>query len=146
MPGIARAAMPAHARDISLLMKGLGTERAAVDIRRAMTQPRSVWTVVETGQGAVLGVQWIEAGPERALAEIATFTAEGAERIAVGSALFEVTRAEARRLGYRWLIADLAAANSGAIVYYRSRGFEPVTGRLAGPRGSGRMRLGYDLR
>jgi GNAT superfamily N-acetyltransferase len=134
--------MPAHARDIAALMEDLGERRTRGDILSAMGAPGTAWHVAEAADGAVLGVQWIEPAAEADTAEIATFTAAGPRRIAVGSVLFEATRKAARRMGYRWLLAEIAPGNGGALAYYGSRGFE--TGDAA--RRPGRTVLRHDLR
>lgn len=133
--------MPAHARDIAALMEDLGERRTRGDFLRAMRAPGTAWHVAEAADGAVLGVQWIGPAAGAHTAEIATFTAAGPRRIAAGSVLFEATRKAARRIGYRWLVAEIAPGNGGALAYYGSRGFEP-----AGPaREPGRTILRHDL-
>lgn len=138
---VSRAAMPAHARDIAALLAGLGAPRRRRDVLRAMQAPRTLWHVVENGEGAVLGVQWIEPRPIEA-AEIFTFIAENEDRLSIGSALFAATRAAAAGSGYRRLIAEVSPENAGALVYYRSRGFEET----AGARRPGHVALVHDLR
>lgn len=131
---VVRLASPAHARDIAALLAELGAARTRAEIQRAMAAPGAVWHVAEAGDGSLLGVQWIEPWPEvRNVAEVATFTVEGPERLAMGSALFEATEEAARRMGYRRLIARIAAENSGALIYYQSRGFEALYGDTAAP-------------
>ena len=129
-----RLASPAHARDIAALLAELGTPRTRAEIQQAMAVPGAVWHVAEAGDGSLIGAQWIEPWPEaRHVAEIATFTADGPGRIAVGSALFEATEETARHMGYRRLIARITAENSGALIYYQSRGFEALSGDTAAP-------------
>lgn len=87
---------------------------------------RSAWHVAESAEGRVLGFQWIEPAdylPDDA-AEIATFARIGHSGLGIGSKLFAVTREEARRLGYRWINANIRADNAGGLAYYQSRGFE----------------------
>jgi GNAT superfamily N-acetyltransferase len=87
----------------------------------------SAWHVAETETGEILGFQWIAPGgtylpPEAA--EIATFARPGRQGLGIGSRLFEATRDAARRLGYRWINANIRADNEGGLTYYQSRGFE----------------------
>lgn len=87
---------------------------------------RSAWHVAETEDGRVMGFQWIEPAdylpPEAA--EIATFARPGHTGLGIGSKLFAVTETAARRLGYRWINANIRADNAGGLAYYQSRGFE----------------------
>lgn len=55
--------------------------------------------------------------------DIATFAAR--PRTGAGTALFEATRAEARRLGLATLNATIRADNAGGLAYYRRMGFRP---------------------
>ncbi|CUH38830.1 hypothetical protein JSE7799_01548 [Jannaschia seosinensis] len=100
-----------------------------------------LWHLAER-DGPLLGVQWLGALPDLGAdtAEIATFTVPGPDALAVGSALFEATRrtAKARRLS--WLIATTNETNESARIYYRSRGFEPLS-----PAQDGRITLGFRL-
>jgi L-amino acid N-acyltransferase YncA len=96
---------------------------------------RSAWHVAEAEDGRVMGFQWIEPAdylPAEA-AEIATFARPGHTGLGIGSKLFAVTETAARRLGYRWINANIRADNTGGLAYYQSRGFEDY-GRKTGVR------------
>lgn len=133
-----RPAGPADARDIAAMLSGVlaTADTSAIagpvggdTIRRWMASApdRARWTVAEDAAGAILGLQWIE--PHALLppeaADIATFVVPGRRQVGIGSALFAVTEAAARDLGYGWINATIRADNAGGIVYYRSRGFRP---------------------
>lgn len=87
---------------------------------------RAAWTVAEDEGGDIVGFQWIEQvdslPPEAA--EIASFVRIGRTGLGIGSALFRATEAAARRLGYRWIRANIRADNESGLTYYQSRGFE----------------------
>jgi L-amino acid N-acyltransferase YncA len=161
-PRIVRRAGVADARGIADLLRdvladadtsALAGPPDAATVRKWMASApeRAAWHVAEAEDGTTLGVQWIE--PLDALppdmADIATFVAPGRQRIGTGSALFAKTVDAARALGYRWLQAVIRADNEGGLVYYRSRGFEPVgriTDRqLADGRRIDRIAMRYDL-
>ncbi|SIO20551.1 GNAT family N-acetyltransferase [Vannielia litorea] len=95
--------------------------------------PRAAWHVAEDDAGELLGFQWIDPMGEEpeTCAEIATFARRGRTGLGIGSALFEATRKAARRLGYRWIRANIRADNTGGLAYYQSRGFEDY-GRIEG--------------
>lgn len=96
---------------------------------------RSAWRVAENADGRVMGFQWIEPAdylPDEA-AEIATFARVGQTGLGIGSKLFAATEVAARRLGYRWINANIRADNTGGLAYYQSRGFEDY-GRKTGVR------------
>ena len=88
--------------------------------------PASAWHVAENDAGDILGFQYIEPHPDLPsdACTIATFAKPGRGGLDVGSALFETTKEAARRLGYRWIRADIRSDNAGALIYYQSRGFE----------------------
>jgi L-amino acid N-acyltransferase YncA len=99
----------------------------------ARAPERSAWHVAETDTGEVDGFQWIEPAdylPENT-AEIATFARAGRTGLGIGSALFRKTEVEARRLGYRWINANIRADNTGGLIYYQSRGFEDYATKRA---------------
>jgi GNAT superfamily N-acetyltransferase len=106
-------------------------EAATVRSWMAAAPARAVWHVAEDDRGTTLGVQWIEPLPDLPddAADIATFVAPGRQGLGSGSALFQATVQAARALGYRWLHAVIRADNEGGLIYYRSRGFEPI-GRI----------------
>lgn len=96
---------------------------------------RAAWHVAENADGRVMGFQWIEPAdylPDEA-AEIATFARVGNTGLGIGSKLFAATEVAARRLGYRWINANIRADNTGGLAYYQSRGFEDY-GRKTGVR------------
>lgn len=96
---------------------------------------RAAWHIAEDDQGEVVGFQWIEstdALPPEA-AEIATFVQIGRTGLGIGSALFRATETAARRLGFRWIRANIRADNVSGLTYYQSRGFEDY-GRIEGYR------------
>ena len=96
---------------------------------------RNAWHVAETDDGEIVGFQWIAplaGGPDEA-ADIATFAKPGRQGLGIGSKLFDVTRAAAKRLGYGWINANIRADNSSGLTYYQSRGFEDY-GRVDGYR------------
>lgn len=96
---------------------------------------RAAWQIAEDDAGALVGFQWIEqveALPPVA-AEIATFVQIGRTGLGIGSSLFRATEAAARRLGYRWIRANIRADNISGMTYYQSRGFEDY-GRIEGYR------------
>lgn len=104
--------------------------------RRIQSRPEvSAWHVAESDAGRVMGFQWIE--PEDYLppeaCDISTFARPGHTGLGVGSALFRETEAAARRLGYRWINANIRTDNSGGLTYYQSRGFETY-GQITGVR------------
>ena len=160
-----RRAGPADARAIAEMLSGVLAAAdtsaitgpvAAATIRAWMgaASERSVWHVAEDAAGECLGVQWIEPDDDLPAdtadtADIATFVAHGRQRIGTGSALFAATVPAARALGYRWLHAAIRADNAGGLIYYRSRGFEPlgrITDRpLADGRRIDRIAMRYDL-
>lgn len=80
-----------------------------------------------TEVGEVVEIQEIEpAGylpPEAA--EIASFVRIG---LGIGSALFTVTEAAARRLGYAWINANIRADNEGGLMCYQCLGFRDHDG------------------
>jgi L-amino acid N-acyltransferase YncA len=86
---------------------------------------RAAWHVALDESERVTGFQWIE--PDERLpaeaANIATFVQRGQTGLGIGSALFNATRAAAKRLGYIWINATIRADNTGGLTYYRSRGF-----------------------
>ena len=87
---------------------------------------RSAWHVAEDDEGKIVGFQWIEPADylPRDAAEIATFAKVGRTGLGIGSSLFDKTRTAARRLGYKWINANIRADNAGGLAYYQSRGFE----------------------
>jgi len=114
-----------------------GTIDAAYFVNRMGTAPEaSAWHVAETEAGEIVGFQWIAPGGDDlppGAAEIATFAKPGRQGLGIGSKLFEATRAAAKRLGYRWINANIRADNAGGLIYYQSRGFEDY-GRIEGYR------------
>ncbi|WP_204112617.1 GNAT family N-acetyltransferase [Shimia biformata] len=98
------------------------------DLARWMDEgsDRVAWHVAEDNSSALLGFQWIGPHPDLPTdaCDIATFAAIGKTGIGVGSALFETTKSAARRLGYKWINANIRADNTGGLTYYQSRGFE----------------------
>lgn len=111
------ALMPGHGA-VTLCARDLSDWMAASD-------RRTLWLVAADEAEAVAGFQWL--GPSPALppqaAEIATFVRSGEAAPRIGSRLFEVTRTRARKAGYRWINATVAADNEGAQIFYQSRGF-----------------------
>ena len=91
----------------------------------ASSPDQSAWHVALDDQEAVVGFQWIE--PKDSLppeaADIATFVQIGRTGLGIGSALFDATRAAAKKLGYSWINANIRADNEGGLIYYQSRGF-----------------------
>lgn len=87
---------------------------------------RSAWHKAEDAAGMLLGFQVI--APKDGLppdaCEIASFVRTGRASLPVGSRLFEATAIAARHLGYSWINATIRSDNTGALVYYQSRGFE----------------------
>ena len=84
-----------------------------------------LWHLAET-DGTILGFQWIGRSDElpEGACDIATFVAIGRHGLGVGSRLFDVTRAAAKRAGFKWIAARIKPYNEGGLAYYRSRGFE----------------------
>lgn len=86
---------------------------------------QAAWHLVETEDGRLLGFQQI--GRSDALppetCEIATFLAPAPLPAGAAARLFEATAEAARRLGFRWITARIAADNEPARIYYQSRGF-----------------------
>lgn len=87
---------------------------------------KSIWHVAEL-DGVIMGFQWI--GPWADLppeaVEIGTFVRLGQTGLGIGSRLFEATKSAARAMGYLWIEAEIRADNTGGLIYYQSRGFEP---------------------
>lgn len=99
----------------------------------------SAWHLAEDEKGAVLGFQFIEPAdylPDEA-AEIATFAKVGKVQMGIGSALFHATEQAARRLGFKWINANIRADNFGGLAYYQSRGFEDYVRKPAVALGGG---------
>jgi L-amino acid N-acyltransferase YncA len=142
-----RPAHPLDAREMAEILNAIiaiggttamtGMIDAAYFVNRMRSAPdASAWHVAETEEGEIVGFQWIAPGgdylpPEAA--EIATFARPGQQGLGIGSKLFEATRAAAKRLGYRWINANIRADNGGGLIYYQSRGFEDY-GRIEGYR------------
>lgn len=99
---------------------------------QANAADKSAWHVAQDDSG-LLGFQWIAPHPDlpAEAADIATFTRLGETGKGIGSLLFAATQQAARRLGYRWINANIRADNSGGLRYYESRGFQDY-GRKAG--------------
>ena len=96
----------------------------ADDITTLTEKYNAVWHVAEK-DGVVLGFQWIKPTdylPPEAT-DIATFVQEGQTGLGIGSALFEATKAAARKQGYQWINANIRADNESGLTYYQSRGF-----------------------
>ena len=95
----------------------------------------SAWHVAETEAGEIVGFQWVAPhdGLPLEAVDIATFAKPGRQGLGIGSKLFEATRADAARLGYRWINAAIRSDNAGGLAYYQSRGFEDY-GRITGYR------------
>lgn len=131
-----RRATPLDARQMADLLNALIAEGGTTALTRSVTgsdivgwmqsaPEKSAWHVAVDDSGEVLGFQWIEPAdylPEDA-AEIASFVKIGRAGLGIGSALFDKTRAAARRLGYGWINANIRADNEGGLIYYQSRGF-----------------------
>ncbi|MFK7874970.1 MAG: N-acetyltransferase family protein [Paracoccaceae bacterium] len=86
---------------------------------------RSTWQVAVLDDGEIVGFQWVEPAeylPKDA-AEIATFVKVGQTGLGIGSALFQATQKAAKKLGYRWINANIRSDNEGGLIYYQSRGF-----------------------
>lgn len=161
-PGLfLRPAGLADARDIAALIAEVtaagaggpdGTPPDTVALRDwlATAPPRAARHVAETAAGRILGLQWIAPASDLPgdWAEIATFVAAGRQRLAIGSALLDRSRAAARARGFTVLHARVRADNDGALVYYRAQGFEPIATEAPpgpGARGVARLRLRHDL-
>ena len=141
-PAVRRAG-PADARALAELLNAViaqgGTTALTAPVSRAQiaawmaADPRAIWHLAEDDKGEVLGFQWVEPHPEFGsdCAQIATFARVGHTGLGIGSALFEATRAAARRGGYRWINAEIRADNAGGLIYYQSRGFEGFALRRA---------------
>ncbi len=87
-----------------------------------------LWFLAEIGT-EIVGFQWAGRAASRPdTCEIATFVPTGRNDLAIGSSLFQATLEAARNRGFRWIEARLPAANGGAFIYYRSRGFEERPG------------------
>ena len=114
-----------HTREMVGLLNE--TTRAAItaeDLKERLTRDRSVWSVAETADGSVLGFQWIEpaTGSPADEAEIATVIRD----LKIGFSLFERTKAQAKKIGYRWINAEVRPENENSLSYYQSRGFEAI--------------------
>lgn len=85
------------------------------------------WHLAERA-GAVMGLQWVEPlpGTPRGICGIGTFILRHASEITVGSRLFDRTRQAARAIGCARIRARIDPGNDGALIYYRSRGFERI--------------------
>ena len=85
----------------------------------------SCFVAVDRATGRIEGFQVL--GRDRSLpddvADIGTFARVGGTRRGVGSALFAVTCAEARRQGLRAINATIRADNSGGLTFYARMGF-----------------------
>jgi RimJ/RimL family protein N-acetyltransferase len=90
-------------------------------------------------QGTVLGLQSIEPIDPADAGEIATFVSLDAHRRGVGRALTEATLAQAKRLGYRTIIATVRADNPRAIAFYQAQGFVPAGAAKHQPRNGGTL-------
>ncbi|MEM6891206.1 MAG: GNAT family N-acetyltransferase [Pseudomonadota bacterium] len=137
MTALVVSANPLHFAQMAELLNDIIAAGGTTAISEAVTKdeiqkwternsPSSAWHVAENDQGNVLGFQWIEPAdylPNDA-AEIATFTKTGYTGMGIGTALFEATCQAARRLGYRWINANIRSDNAGGLAYYQSRGFE----------------------
>lgn len=131
-----RKATALDARQMATLLNAIIEEGGTTALERPVTgddikdwmsrdRDRSAWTVAIDLDGEVVGFQWIEPAaylPTEA-AEIASFVKVGKTGLGIGSALFRATSTAAKRLGYRWINANIRADNEGGLVYYQSRGF-----------------------
>ncbi len=101
------------------------TEPVSAQVMRDLQEHEGAHWAVAEKDGEIVGFQWIE--PNDALppeaADIATFVQEGRTGLGIGSALFSVTEAAAREMGYEWINANIRADNEGGLIYYQSRGF-----------------------
>lgn len=85
---------------------------------------RSAWTVAES-EGNIVGFQliapWDQIPPEAC--DIGTYVMQEKAGMGIGSALFEATKKQAKKLGYTWINAHIRADNHSGLPYYQSRGF-----------------------
>jgi L-amino acid N-acyltransferase YncA len=86
---------------------------------------KSAWHVAIDQNEVVVGFQWVS--PKQGLpahaCDIATFVEIGRSGLGIGSALFKATTKAAKKLGYRWINANIRDDNEGGLIYYQSRGF-----------------------
>lgn len=85
----------------------------------------AAWHVALDDAEQVVGFQYLVPNPKLPpeATDIATFVEIGRTGLGIGSALFEATKAAARRMGYIWINATIRADNEGGLTYYQSRGF-----------------------
>ncbi|MEM7439871.1 MAG: GNAT family N-acetyltransferase [Pseudomonadota bacterium] len=103
-----------------------GTQVAADWVELAAGQePRSLCHVAETGDGTVVGFQYVEPDknrPEQAC-QIASFARIDGGGRGIGRALFAVTSKGAKVLGYEQIIAVIRADNVSGLGYYTKMQF-----------------------
>lgn len=75
--------------------------------------------------GKLIGFQTLERSSTlpKDIGDIGTFTRVGGTQKGVGSALFDVVRAEARKRGLTAINATIRADNSGGLAFYHRMGF-----------------------
>ena len=142
MPVQVRAVLPSDAADVARILNGiiaagaytvLDTEVSSDDERRFIESfpPRGIFHVAVAAGGTVVGFQNVEpfATFTRAfdhVGVIGTFVDLESRRSGIGRQLFAATFAEARRRGFRKLVAYVRADNPGALAAYLAHGFRVV--------------------
>ena len=93
---------------------------------------RGVYNVaIDDDTGTVIGSQDViplslDGGPTAHVGEISTFVALDVHRQRIGAQLCDTTFADARKKGFRKLIANIRADNKGAIAFYVLQGFRVI--------------------
>lgn len=97
------------------------------------------FVAVERSTGRLLGFQTLEKSDAlpKDVGDIGTFARLGLTQKGVGSALFKVMKAEARRTGLIAINATIRADNSGGLAFYHRMGFVDYEIKRAVPLKSG---------
>lgn len=88
-----------------------------------------IHVAVDEVSGAIIGYQSLErySTLPKTVGVIATFAKVGAVQRGIGSALFNITRATAPKLGFTEIDATIRADNIGGLAYYSKMGFQDFT-------------------
>ena len=137
-----RAVLPSDAADVARILNGiiaaggytvLDTEVSEDDERRFIEAfpARGIFLVAAAPDGTIVGFQNVEPFATFTHAfdhvgVIGTFVDLRSRRRGIGRQLFAATFAEARRQGYRKLVAYVRADNPDALAAYLSQGFRVV--------------------